>query len=174
MVLFFWIMTEQEKKKDGNILIYLLIFLLVILIRTFIITPVMVNGDSMNPTLEDNDIMILNKINYKLNEIKRFDIVVIKQNNNHLIKRIIGLPNEKVMYQNNTLYINCKKIEENYKIDDTYNFISEEIPSNCYFVLGDNRNNSTDSRTFGFVKKEDILGSANLVIFPFNKFGLKT
>ena len=80
------------KNKTKEIIIYGFIILVIILIRTFIITPIRVNGTSMDTTLQDKEIMILNKINYKLNDIERFDIVVIKKDDSYLIKRFIGLP----------------------------------------------------------------------------------
>ena len=81
-------MNKQTKKE---IIIYVSIFLLIIIIRTFIITPIRVNGDSMNPTLKDGEIMILNKIGYSINGVERFDIVVVDYNGDKLIKRVIGL-----------------------------------------------------------------------------------
>lgn len=170
----------MKKEKIKEFSIYILIIVFVILIRTFVITPVKVNGTSMDPTLKNNEIMILNKIKYKKNSIKRFDIVVIKMNNELLIKRIIGLPGEKVKYLDNKLYINDEYIEEPFLSDDVYttNFTLGDIkldviPENCYIVLGDNREVSLDSRVFGCFDKDKILGSANFVLFPFNKFGYK-
>lgn len=167
-------------KKIKEISIYLLIIVMVILIRTFIITPVRVNGTSMDPTLKNGEIMILNKVKYNKNDIKRFDIVVIKMEKELLIKRVIGLPNEEVKYIDNKLYINNEYVEETFLNEDVYttNFSLrdinlEKIPENCYLVLGDNREVSLDSRTFGCFSKDKILGSANLVLFPFTKLGYK-
>lgn len=170
----------MKKEKIKEISIYLLIIVMVILIRTFIITPVRVNGTSMDPTLKNGEIMILNKIKYNKNDIKRFDIVVIKMDKELLIKRVIGLPNEEVKYVDNKLYINNEYVEETFLNEDVYttNFSLsdinlEKIPENCYFVMGDNREVSLDSRTFGCFSKDKILGSANLVLFPFTKLGYK-
>jgi len=167
-------------KKIKEISIYLLIIVMVILIRTFIITPVRVNGTSMDPTLKNGEIMILNKIKYNKNDIKRFDIVVVKMDKELLIKRVIGLPNEEVKYIDNKLYINNEYVEETFLNDDVYttnfsldDFKLKKIPENCYFVMGDNREVSLDSRTFGCFSKDKILGSANLVLFPFTKLGYK-
>lgn len=167
-------------KKIKEISIYLLIIVMVILIRTFIITPVRVNGTSMDPTLKNGEIMILNKIKYNKNDIKRFDIVVIKMEKELLIKRVIGLPNEEVKYIDNKLYINNEYVEETFLNEDVYttnfsldDFKLKKIPENCYFVMGDNREVSLDSRTFGCFSKDKILGSANLVLFPFTKLGYK-
>ena len=167
-------------KKIKEISIYLLIIVMVILIRTFIITPVRVNGTSMDPTLKNGEIMILNKIKYNNKDIKRFDIVVVKMDKELLIKRVIGLPNEEVKYVDNKLYINNEYVEETFLNEGVYttNFSLsdinlEKIPENCYFVMGDNREISLDSRTFGCFSKDKILGSANLVLFPFTKLGYK-
>lgn len=170
----------MKKEKIKEISIYLLIIVMVILIRTFIITPVRVNGSSMDPTLRNGEIMILNKVKYNNNDIKRFDIVVIKMDKELLIKRVIGLPNEEVKYVDNKLYINNEYVEETFLNEDVYttNFSLsdinlEKIPENCYLVLGDNREVSLDSRIFGCFTKDKILGSANLVLFPFTKLGYK-
>ena len=167
-------------KKIKEISIYLLIIVMVILIRTFIITPVRVNGTSMDPTLKNGEIMILNKIKYNKNDIKRFDIVVVKMDKELLIKRVIGLPNEEIKYVDNKLYINGEYIKETFLNDDVYttnfsldDFKLKKIPENCYFIMGDNREVSLDSRIFGCFTKDKILGSANLVLFPFTKLGYK-
>jgi signal peptidase I len=156
---------------------YLLIIAFVIIMRIFIITPIEVNGRSMEDTLYNNDIMILNIVGYHASGLKRFDIVVIKYNDEHLIKRIIGLPGETVEYRDNLLYINGKVIED--VVDDTTaDFktldMSDDgvVPDDMYFVLGDNRNNSSDSRVIGFISKDDILGKTNLILFPLNRFGI--
>lgn len=167
---------KKETKKE--LIIYGSIILAIILIRTFVITPVRVNGSSMYSTLKDGEIMILNKLDYKLHDIERFDIVVIKTDEKKIIKRVIGLPGETLKYEDNTLYINDKKIDEPYLKDATEDFDItslgyDKIPDDCYFVLGDNRDNSSDSRIIGPVKKSQITGSASLVLFPFSEAGYR-
>lgn len=162
----------NEKLKE--ILGYVIVIVIVLLVKQFIITPIKVNGNSMNNTLLNKDIMILDKISYRFSDIKRFDIVVIKKNGEYLIKRIIGLPGEKLRYENNKLYINGKEVEENFNHFLTEDFILDgEIPANNYFVVGDNRIDSLDSRFIGFIKEEEILGKTSLVIYPFKRFGNK-
>ena len=152
---------------------YVIIFIVVVLIRSFIVTPIRVDGHSMDPTLQDGEILLLKK--YQKN-YERFSIVVVHYENSKLIKRIIGLPGEHIRYENNALYVNGVKVEENF-IDTTTSYFDiknmgyDTIPENYYFVVGDNRNNSTDSRIIGFISKEDIYGVADFVLFPFTSFG---
>lgn len=157
---------------------YLLILLVVIFIKTFLVAPIRVNGESMMNTLKDKDIMILDKISYRFSPIKRFDIVVVKYKDEYLIKRVIGLPGEKVEYKNNKLYIDGKLTKENFSHKKTKNFTiesleSKTVPDNMYFVVGDNRQNSLDSRIIGFISEEQIKGKTSFTIFPFSRFGSK-
>ena len=171
MTLSFFV-TMNEKNKA--ILSYIIIIVVVLLIKTYIATPVKVNGNSMNNTLKDNDIMILDKITYRFQKIERFDIVVLKNGDDYLIKRVIGLPGETVEYKNNKLYINGKNVDEKFIHEKTDDFVmNEKIPDDCYFVVGDNRPISKDSRYIGVINKKDILGKTSLVIFPFSRFGVK-
>ncbi len=165
---------KEETKKE--IFIYAAIILVIILIRTFIVTPVRVNGTSMYSTLKHGEIMLLDKINYTFNNIKRFDIVVVDTSDNKIIKRVIGLPGETLKYENNILYINGKEVKEPFLNEKTADFDIRElgydkIPSDCYFVLGDNRDNSEDSRYIGCIPKDEIKGKTSLVIFPFKNAG---
>ena len=165
--------TNKNKNLIREIITYVLIIVFVILIRTFVITPVRVDGDSMNNNLKNGEILLLKKYD---KSYKRFDVVVFKYGNDKLIKRIIGLPGENVVYKDNKLYINNQYVEESMIEKNTYYFDIRElgfniIPSGYYFVMGDNRTNSKDSRIIGFVSEKDILGTTNLIIFPFNKFG---
>ncbi len=165
-------MSEKKKEYLG----YLIIIVVVVLLRLFIVTPVMVDGTSMSTTLHNNDIMILSKIDYVLNDIERFDIIVIRHNNDRLIKRIIAFPGETVEVADGELYINGNFTKQDFlpKGTEEIDFVEEEpLPKDCYFVMGDNRQDSFDSRYFGCVSRKEILGSANLVIFPFKNFGIK-
>lgn len=160
------------KKIWNSIKDYVYIVLAVLIIRTYLVTPAIVDGDSMNNTLLDGQIVILNKITYRFNDVNRFDIVVIKnsEDNDKIIKRVIGLPNEKIRYTDNKLYINDKLIETNLSFKETQDF-EYETKKGEYFVLGDNRVVSKDSRILGNFKKEDIVGKVNIRIYPLDRIG---
>lgn len=173
--LIFYYVMEQAKRIIKEYGIYVIIIVIILLIKTYIVAPIIVNGDSMYSTLNDGDIMILNKLEYQTSNIKRFDIVVIKYDGRHIIKRIIGLPGETVEVKDNTLYINGKAYVEQYLDSDTIteDFSIATIPEGYYFVLGDNREVSLDSRRIGLIKEADIEGKAKYTLFPFNRFGEK-
>ena len=153
-------------KKIKELIPYIVILVVVILIRTYVATPVIVNGPSMQTTLYTNDMLVLKKTK----KINRYDIVVIKTEDTTIIKRVIGLPNEKVTYKNNKLYINDKLVDTPIEFQETNDF---ELISGKdeYIVLGDNRMISKDSRYIGPIKKEQIKGKVDLVLFPFKRFG---
>ena len=151
---------------------YILVIILVLLFKKYFYSPIKVNGNSMLNTLHNKDIMILDIINYRFSDIKRFDIVVVDVKKEYIIKRVIGLPGEVIEYKDNTLYVDGKKIKDNYGSDITDDFYFK-VPKNSYFVLGDNRTNSLDSRYFGAFTKDKILGKTNFTIFPISRFGKK-
>jgi signal peptidase I len=107
-------MSDTKKNVIKEIISYVLIIGGVLLIKAFVMSPIIVNGDSMNKTLKDNDIMILNKWSYHFDEVDRFDIVVVKDEDGYLIKRVIGLPGDIIYYMNNNLYINVLTQGSNY------------------------------------------------------------
>jgi len=155
----------------------IVIVVAVVLIRSFIATPIIVNGSSMYPTLEDGEYMLLNKISYRFNEIKRGEIIVFEYDNERLIKRVIGLPGEKIAVIDGNLYINDQVYEEDYLEENTVDFTLEElgldstIPKGYYFVMGDNRDESKDSRLIGYITEDSIIGKTSFSLYPFSKFG---
>lgn len=171
-------MLESDKKiikllKD--IIPYIVIIIAVVLFRTFIITPIEVEGTSMYSTLDNGQILLLKK--YDKN-YRRFDVIVFNNGKDKLIKRIIGLPGETLEYKDNKLYINGKYIKEPFLTNNqnTYDFDLkdlgyETIPKGYYFVLGDNRTNSTDSRIIGPISNNKISGKTDFILFPFNRLG---
>ena len=148
--------------------------------------PVSVDGDSMVPTLHDHDRLILNKVS----TVDRFDVIVFDAPDDpgkQYIKRVIGLPGDTVEVQDDQLYINGKEYSENYLDSSLYQLEAwenytedfslsslvdkQQVPADSYFVMGDNRLNSKDSRSFGFVKKEQVIGTAEFRIWPFDALG---
>ncbi len=173
------IKDESENKKKviktvKGIIPFILTIIAVLLIKEYVVTPIQVNGNSMDSTLHDGDVMILNKIGYKLNGISRFDIVVIRTDDTLLIKRVIGLPKEKVKVVDNKLYINGKELKQEFldegTITDDFEYTNSE---DCYFVMGDNRGVSLDSRDLGCFDISKIQGTTSFTIFPFNRVGKK-
>lgn len=175
----------MKTKRDlvGYLMFFLKILVpsvvIVFILRGFLLIPVRVDGNSMEKTLNQGDMIVMEKFS----AIHRFDVVVFQTDNGSvLIKRVIGLPGETVRYENDQLYINDKVVQEpflekNIKKDHesvpyTTNFDSKELlnqeklPKDNYFVLGDNRRMSKDSRSFGAVKSSSILGKAQAVYYP--------
>ena len=160
--------------------------IIAIIVRSFIFTNYVVEGSSMMPTLQDGNRLIVNKIDYNLNEPNRFDIIIFHATpTDDYVKRVIGLPGDTIEYKNDNLYINGKKYKEPY-LDPykkqvstgnlTYDFTLEgetgekKVPKGKVFVLGDNRRNSQDSRVFGFVDMDKIVGKVNIRYWPFDEF----
>jgi len=161
---------------------YIVTVVIVLVIIIYVVSVQQVVGPSMSPTLNNGDILILNKFNYKIFDVKRFDIIsVSSKQSKYLVKRVIGLPGEKVEYKDNKLYINDQILEEEF-LDESimtndFSLSSlgyETIPDGMYFVVGDNRGNSDDSRDakIGLIKEEDIIGKSTIRIWPLNKIGL--
>lgn len=146
---------------------YIIILIVVVLVRTFLVTPIKVNGSSMYNTLEGNELMLL----WKVGDIKRYDIVVVNTETDTLIKRLYALPGETIECKNGHIYINNEKIQDDYAFGDTDDFPKVTLKENEYFVLGDNRTVSLDSRRIGPVSKESIEGKTNFILFPITKFG---
>ena len=158
------------KKILREYLPYVILIVLVLIIKSYVVTTIRVNGSSMSPTLKNNDIMLLDKIGYRFSEIERFDIVVVQNVNSKIIKRVIGLPGEVVEYKDNVLYINGEVLEDKYNsiIQDDFLVTLDE---DKYFVMGDNRGDSLDSRVIGPILESNVLGRATFTIFPFNRWG---
>jgi signal peptidase I len=172
--------SKKEKKQFDvksiikDVIPFIVAIIAILLIKKYIVTPIQVNGNSMDSTLKDGDIMILNKISYKIHGIKRFDIVVIDTDDTLLVKRVIGLPNEKIKVKDNILYINDKKVEQDFLGKNTTTSDFEYVTKDdCYFVMGDNRDISLDSRDLGCFDIDKIEGTTKFTIYPFNRFGNK-
>ena len=170
-------------KEVLNISIYILVILVLTYCAVvFLGQRTSVIGSSMEPTLSDGDNLIVDKITYRFREPERFDIIVFPYQytkNTYYIKRIIGLPGEKVRIdEEGRIYINGEVLKESYGKETIVDagLAAEEITlgNNEYFVMGDNRNDSADSRfvSVGNIKRQNIMGRAWLRIYPFKKFGI--
>ena len=185
-------MAERSKKREGETsiirelfgwIVYIIIIIaLTYLIVTYIGQRTSVQGSSMETTLSDGDNLIVDKISYRFRDPSRYDIIVCPyqyEENTYYIKRIIGLPGETVQIdEDGNIYINGELLEENYGKETIQNPGRAAQPITLgddeYFVMGDNRNNSKDSRSeeVGNVKRSQIIGRAWLRIWPLNQFGL--
>lgn len=176
---------NKVMKEIINTLLYLLFVLCMTwLLITFVGQRTEVDGASMEPTLYNGDNLIVDKITYRFKDPQRFDIIVFPfrhKENTYYIKRIIGLPGETVQIdEDGSIYINGELLEEHYGkqiILADHRGIAREpvvLGQDEYFVMGDNRNNSTDSRTeiVGNIKRKDIVGRAWVRIWPFSEFGV--
>lgn len=163
---------------------------LIFLIGKFIAKPYTIKDDSMDPTLKDSQRVMVNIIGYKIGGVKEGNVIVFHANKkDDYVKRVIGTPGDSVQYKNDTLYINGKKQKEPYlnynekrkqteyitgtfKVKDLANANSKTnvIPKDKYLVLGDNREVSKDSRSFGLIDKDQIVGKVSFRFWPFNEF----
>lgn len=163
----------------------LLAILLFITLREYVLQPFQVEGHSMEPNLHNQDQMVM----LRNTEIERYDIVIFpdpRGSGDSYVKRVIGLPGDELYYVNDTLYLNNTVVEEPYlepsKSEYDGNYTSDfslwdtigmtSIPEGYYFVMGDNRPYSGDSRQFGLVSEEAIQGEANFIYYPFDRFGV--
>ena len=148
--------------------------ILAFLIHTFLFAVVIVSGPSMETTLHNGERLILNKVVYHFTSPERGDIVVFHANNkDDYIKRVVGLPGEKLEYKNNQLFINDEPVEEPYLTNTiTKDVPATIIPEGMLYVMGDNRTNSTDSRFLGPISMEKVVGRVKILIWPLNRFNI--
>ena len=181
--------VKEEKKEIDEYVPFLILLAFILIIRLFIASPVRVQQTSMIPTLEEGDILLLYKLKRNTKGVSRFDIVVVKSNSGTIVKRVIGLPGETIKYEvteengqvKNALYVDGKKVEEEFVADEyknqtcwrNFKLCSDGITlgDDEYFVMGDNRKGSYDSRDMGAMKDKQIKGIAEIRLFPFSKFG---
>ena len=178
--------SVNPRKIITGILITLIEIAIVVLVAFLIVRygleRMTMSGNGMEPTVKDDDSILINKMSYKLHSVKRNDVVVLRQNgsehNYYVVQRVIGLPGEKVKITNGEVYIDGKVLDEKYDFPLMKNggLALDEITldDDEYFVLGDNRNNSSDSRdpSVGILKRKDLLGRAWVRIYPFDKVGV--
>lgn len=169
-----WLSIKEFFKDSVK---YILAIILILFVITYVFSATQVVGNSMYPTLNDGDILIVNKFKYRFAKINRGDIISLKYaDTKYLIKRVIGLPGEDIRITDNKLYINNQLYKEEYLPNNlNYNDFKlsdlgyTAIPKDMYLVLGDNRENSLDSRKIGLIKKSEINGKISFRFWPVNK-----
>ena len=157
-----------------------LALVIALLIKTFLFQAFYIPSESMVPTLKIHDRVLVNKLSYKLHPVHRGDIVVFKApphadpGIDDLVKRVVGLPGDVVSGRGGHVYIDGKRLPETYLPDGvtTSTFGSRRVPKNSYWVMGDNRGNSKDSRVFGFITKKQIVGRVFLRIWPLTRIDI--
>ena len=167
-------MGKKEVNQTQSVLAFVI---------TLFIKPTLVSGDSMLPTLHENDYLIINKIGYKIGEPKNGDVIVFKSDlekndgtTKDLVKRIIGVAGDKVVIKDGKVYLNDKLLDETYLSEgmDTTGDVDIVVPEGKLFVLGDNREVSLDSRyeQVGLVDVNDVEGKVLVRLYPFNDISL--
>ena len=165
---------------------YIIPIIAMVIIMLFVYSFVPISGNSMEPALSSGNVVILSRLHYKFSDMQRNEIVVLKKKNKDgikesYVKRIVGLPGEEIHFLNGYIYIDGEKFKEEFLAEnvETSNFMfvdvcdeaecpNGKIPEGKYLVLGDNRNNSIDSRSFGLVEKGEIEGKVVFNIWPLN------
>jgi signal peptidase I len=161
-----------------------IVFLALVLyfVIQYAVQTVHVLGSSMVPTLQNNDLLVASKISYKLHQPQRGDIIIFKPPNDDVrdfIKRVIAVPGDRLRIDHGVVYINGEVLHEPYlpepwTVNNTWPPDGRDviIPPDHYFVMGDNRNHSSDSRSFGYIDASSILGKAEVRIWPLQEVGL--
>jgi signal peptidase I len=170
---------KKQKSFVRDLLEVVVLALALYIIINFAVQTIHVMGPSMENTLQNNDFLVASKISYHLHDPQRGDIVVFKPSNgssSDYIKRIIAGPGDHLRIVHAEVFINGHKLKEDYLPEawtwsDTWNQGNEDVvPAGSYFVMGDNRNHSTDSRVLGYQKKDQFLGKAWVRIWPISEF----
>jgi signal peptidase I len=177
--------SDTRSSSQRSLIVYTIIALgLALIIRFYIAAPYIVSGASMEPTFDNFHYLIIDRVSYDLGEPQRGDVVVFKLEQNTgraLIKRVIGLPGETVRVEGNTVTIVNNEHPEGFALDESYldpqNFggvsdTSVVLGADQFFVLGDNRRVSADSRLWGTLPREDIVGRVFMRLYPLNKIGI--
>ncbi|WP_099203169.1 signal peptidase I [Miniphocaeibacter massiliensis] len=169
---------EKNSKNLNSIKTILVVLVLVILVKLFVIDFTLVDGKSMYPTLNHNDRLLVNKLSFFKNDLEYGDIIIFEspiEENKNYIKRVIGKEGDSIEIKDNKIYVNDKIVKEDYTSTNGYTKYSDisqwKIESGEIFVLGDNRPESNDSRTFGPISRDSIKGIAFFRFYPFNNIG---
>ena len=176
-------LSDLKDFSFDTIRIIVISLIIIIGIRSFVMQPFFVNGQSMEPNFYDGDYLIVNEIGYRIDDPKRGDVIIFHYPNDphqFFIKRIIGLPGEKIEIRNNKIVIYNKEHPDGFALDEIYisksavisKDYSQELKNDEYYVLGDNRIASSDSRVWGVLEKHYIVGKAWIRAWPFDNFSV--
>lgn len=149
---------------------------LVVLLHVFVIQVSVVRGHSMEPSIHDGDRLVVDRVAYALGEVERFDVVVLRYPLDptvDFVKRVVGVPGDRVAIRRGRVFVNGQQAaDEAFSIRDLHTLGEVVVPEQCYFVLGDNRPISSDSREFGLVPADHIKGKVRACFWPFDRFNL--
>ncbi|ALX48679.1 signal peptidase I [Lentibacillus amyloliquefaciens] len=181
-------MKRKRRYIKKIVPVVLVALVLAIIFRSSLFASYVVNGESMEPTLYDGNLLMVNKVAYNLTEVDRFDIIVFHADKqDDYVKRVIGLPGDEIIYENDKLYINGEHVEEPFlepfrNVNDTGPYTedftlkgvtdSKEVPEGKLFVMGDNRQDSLDSREIGFIDAETLVGKVDIKYWPVSEVKL--
>lgn len=173
---------QSEKKQKSALLEIMesvaIAVLLAVVIRLFLFEPFIIPSESMYPTLQINDRIMVNKLSYHLGDPSRGDVIVFKypmDPSRDFVKRLIAVGGETIEIRDNVLYINGAPLSEGYLPPDLVmkgDYGPVKVPEGTFFMMGDNRNSSDDSRSWGMMPEENIIGKAVFIYWPYNRIGL--
>jgi signal peptidase I len=176
--------TVRKKNRTRSTLEWVVVIaaaiVIALVLRTFVIQTFYIPSDSMVPTLQQHDRVVVNKLSYHMHDVHRGDIVVfttpkgVNPQFKDLVKRVVGLPGEAVQGKGGHVFVNGKQLPETYLPKGTYtsDFGPTEVPANSYWVMGDNRGDSEDSRVFHAIPGKTIVGRVFVRIWPLNRIGI--
>lgn len=175
-------LSDKAKKEIREWVISLAsAIVIVLLVSNFLVSVIRVDGGSMLDTLQDGDRLLVNVLDMRMNGPERYEVVIVHypERKENFVKRVIGMPGDTLEVKGGVLYINGEAVEEEYLSADrtahfhsaSSNFGPIEIPEDKYFVMGDHRDYSNDSRQVGLIDRDMFVGQATYVFWPFSRFG---
>ncbi len=190
-----WLLEKITASKNSTLASYLLkrwfkiiknvdiLLVLGILLRVFIVQPFLVDGSSMEPSFQDKEFILVDRLSYYFRQPERGEVIIFhapQRPTEDYIKRIIAVPGETIKIEKNKIYINGNPLKENYTSEDgqtiirnsSSDFLTQTLGQDEYFVLGDNRNHSSDSRDWGTVPRKNIVGRTWFIIYPLEDLGI--